>query len=355
MRRLKGVLFFRLLNTTMYSTIILSLCAWIIQSSRYFGLLNSNNVPIKTFIKFISFLSVDIIALILPISLSISVGFVYYRFVKLNQLIAIQSVGISPKYLLRPIFSALALLIGYLYISNLYLSPAAWKNFRSLEISIRNNITLPENSGPLFSNSEVSIYAQKYSGNFIFENLYIIDSRNSAKKSIFWAKNGMLKGKILELSEGEVIEIDEINHRKSVVKFRAYTHDLTKFLHNYEWTAQANEKFIYELLLDINDETLPLQERMSERAILHQKMTSPLLAIIFSLITFIATILAPYSRKTSLKYIASALAIIVVIQGIYFWVVNSAATNPIFIPINYALIFGMLILELFVIFKKDLK
>lgn len=353
MRNLNGVLFFRILNTTVYSTIVLSLCAWIIQSSRYFGLLNSNNVPIKIFIKFISFLSVDIISLILPIALAVSIGFVYYRFVKLNQLIALQSIGVSPINLLRPVFSLLALLLGYLYISNFYLSPTAWKNFRNLEFSIRNNITLPENSGPLFSNNKISIYSQKYSGNFVFENLYIIDYRNPNKKSLFWAQKGMLKGRFLELYEGEVIEIDKESRRKSVVKFKSYTHDLKKFLSTSERSAQANEKNVYELFTDINDETISQQERSATRAILHQKITSPLLAIIFALISFIATILAPYSRKTSIKYITSAFMLIIALQGIYFWIVNSAATNHNFILVNYVTVFGLLSVEIFVILKRE--
>lgn len=352
MRNLNGLLFFRILNTTVYSTVVLSLCAWIIQSSRYFGLLNSNNVPIKIFIKFISFLSIDIIAVILPIALSISVGFVYYRFIKLNQLTALQSIGISPIGLLRPVVSVLILLIGYLYISNFYLSPVTWRNFRNLEFSIRNNITLPENSGHLFSNNEISIYSRKYSGNFVFENLYIIDSRDPDKKNVFWAKHGTLKGRLLELSEGELIEIDKKNQRKSIAKFNSYTHDLTKFLHTYRRAAQANEKFLYELLLDINDEAIPQEDRAAEQAMIHQKITSPLLAIIFALIMFIATILVPYSRKTTMKYVSSGFGIIVVIQGVYFWIVNSAATNDVFISANYVLILGTLSIEMLILLKR---
>lgn len=345
MRNLNGLLFFRILSAAICSAVVLSLCAWIIQSSRYFSLLNTNNVPIETFTKFISYLSIDIIAVVLPIALSVSVAFVFYRFVKSRQLIALQSIGVSPMRLLQPVLSVLTLIIGYLYLSNMYISPMAWTKFRNLEFTIRNNITLPENSGALFTNNEISIYSQKYAGDFVFENILIIDSRDKTKKSIFLARSGTLKNHLLILRDGECIEIDKQKHSKSVARFKSYTHDLSRLLTSYRRAAQPNEKFIHELLSDIEDESIPLQNKSDERAMLHQKITSPLLSIIFALLTFTAAVLAPYSRTGSIKRIAAAFVLIIAIQGIYFWIANSAASNEIFIYANYTLVFAALLGE----------
>lgn len=346
MRNLNRLLFFRILSSAIYATSVLSLCAWIIQSSRYFNLLSTNNVPVKVFVKFISYLSVDIIAAVIPIALAVSIAFVYYRFVKSNQLIALQTVGGAPMQLLRPVFSVLFIIIGYLYVSNMYISPIAWTDFRNLEFTIKNNITLPENSGPLFTNNEISIYSQRYVGDFVFENLLIIDSRNKDKKSIFLARSGMLKNQLLILSNGKLIEIDKQRHTKSIAKFKSYTHDLSQLLHTCRRAAQANEKIIHELLSDIEDESLSPQDRLTERAMLHQKITSPLLSIIFALLAFIATVLAPYSRNRSVKRIVVSFALIIALQGVYFWVTNAAANNENLVQAIYVLVFGALLLEI---------
>ena len=355
MRSLTSLLFFGIFKSTVYSTVVLSLCAWIIQSSRYFNVLNSNNIPIRKFIRFISFLSVDIVSIVLPIALAISVAFVLYRFVKSNQLIALQSVGGSPHHTLKAISIAVGVVVGYLYASNLYLSPAAWINFRNLEFSIKNNVALPENSGALFTSDKFSIYSKKYNGNFVFEDLYIIDSRDPNKKVIFLAEIGTVQGNNLILSDGELIEINNETQLKSLIKFSTCSHDLSKLIHSDRKALQSNEKFLNELLFSIDNESISQKARKADRAMLHQKITSPLLAIIFALIAFIATILAPYSRKSSVTRIIIAFASIILIQGLYFWIINSASTNSIFIVINYLFVFALLCVCLYSATRSKLR
>ena len=70
-----------------YSTIALTLCAWIVQSSRYLDMLSQYNISLVRFFKFSSYFCIDIIAVILPISSAILTAIVFYRFVKSNQII----------------------------------------------------------------------------------------------------------------------------------------------------------------------------------------------------------------------------------------------------------------------------
>lgn len=348
---ISGLIFFRTLRTTIYSTVILSLCAWIVQSSRYFALLSTNNVSLSIFIEFISYLSIDIVAVILPIALAVSVAFVYHRFIRSNQMIAVQAIGGSPISTLKPVLALVGIVIGYLYVSNMWISPYAWSNFRKLEFNIRNHITLPENSGRLFTNDKFSIYAQKYTGRFVFENLFIIDSRNPDKKNVFYARSGTIKNNLLILSEGEFAEINNVKHTKSISSFRTYTHDLSKLLQSGNHHVHANEKYVTELLSDIDDDLLSDDVRAYSRAMLHQKITSPLLSLVFALIMFIFVALAPHSRCMSLNRTIIGLAAVIVIQGLYFWVANLATSKAAFIFINYVLISALLLIQLIVLIR----
>ena len=138
------------------------------------------------FLKFTSYLLVDIVAVILPIAMAISSLLVLKRFKDSNQLLVILSTGASPLKLLTPLLTVSSLIMGYLFFSNAYISPKAWTNFWQMEFNIRNNIDPPANSGLLFSNNGVSAYAQGYKGNLFFENIFIIDSRNSEKMNSYY-------------------------------------------------------------------------------------------------------------------------------------------------------------------------
>jgi lipopolysaccharide export system permease protein len=278
---------------------------------------------------------VDIISVILPIALAISSAFVYQRFTESNQLIALQAAGSSPRKMLIPLLNLTAIVICYLYASNSYISPYAWREFRSLEFKIKNNIDPPEKAGVFFSHDNFSVYAQKYNGDFFFGNLFIIDSRNPEKTYTYFAKSGTIRDNILMLSEGERIENNLIDHTNSIMHFQSYNYDLREILKVEKKTAQPNEKFL--------DELFYANESISEKALFHQKITSPLLALIFSMLAFLMILMAPYSRNPSSWRILLLVFIIIMFQGSYFWISNAAAKDLKFVHLNYTLICSSII------------
>jgi lipopolysaccharide export system permease protein len=331
-----------------YSTVALTFCAWMVQSSRYLWILNNNGIGFAKFLRFISYLSIDIIAVILPISLSISAAFVYQRFNESNQLIALQAAGFSPRRVFIPLLHMIVLVTGYLYISNAYISPRAWQEFRSSEFKIINNIDPPEKAGAIFSNSGFSVYAQKYMGDFYFGNLFVIDARNPLNVLSYSAESGTIQDNVLILKRGERIEIDFINHKNSIMYFELYNCNLREILKIEKKAAQPNEKYIYELLQKNDDESFT----KTTRALFHQKITSPLLAAIFPMLSFLLILLTPYDRKFSYRNMILLVATIVIFQGSYFWIANAAAKNLEFIKLNYALIISSLVILITSIMKK---
>jgi lipopolysaccharide export system permease protein len=190
---------------------------------------------------------VDIISVILPIALAISSAFVYQKFIESNQLVALQSAGLSPKKTITPLLSLIAIVTCCLYAGSAYISPYAWREFRSLEFKIKNNIDPPEKAGIFFSHDGFSVYAQTYNGDFFFGNLFIVDARNSNKTYTYFAKEGTVRDNVLTLTEGERIEIDFTEHSNSVMHFQSYNYDLREILKAEKKTMQPNEKFLNEL------------------------------------------------------------------------------------------------------------
>jgi lipopolysaccharide export LptBFGC system permease protein LptF len=273
---------------------------------------------------------------------------VYQRFNESNQLIALQAAGFSPRKVFIPLLRMIALVTGYLYISNMYISPKAWKEFRSSEFKIINNIDPPEKTGTIFSNGGFSVYAQEYMGDFYFGNLFVIDARNPSNVLSYFAESGTIQDNVLILKKGERIGIDFINHENSVMYFESYNCNLKEILKIGKRTAQPNEKYIHELLQKNDDKSAA---KMS-RALFHQKITSPLLTVIFSMLSFFLILLTPYNRKFSYKNVMLLIAAIVIFQGSYFWIANAAAKNLEFIKLNYALIISSVIILTTLIIKK---
>lgn len=348
MRHLTRILFGRVFIATFYSTIALTFCAWMVQASKYLDVL-TNNVSLMRFFRFTSLLSIDIIVFILPISFAISAAFVYLRFTESNQLLALQSAGISPRKILRPIISLGLIITGLLYVCNAYISPLAWREFRNMEFQIKNNIEPPTNAGLIFSGNDVSVYAQKYLGRLTFGNIIIIDSRTPNKVCSMSAKFGTLSENILILKDGERSEVNFAKKQNSKTSFGSYVYNLNEILKQQHPQRRANEYFIHELFsADSND----VDKNKENVAMFHQKMATPLLALIFPLMAFYFIALAPYKRDTSYLRMAKLICVIIVIQGISLAFANISARNELFIAINYLFLATMLMFSIWLMRKK---
>ncbi|MDR1375435.1 MAG: LptF/LptG family permease [Holosporaceae bacterium] len=334
MNRLAREVLVKIFRTTVYSTAALAFCAWIVQSSRYLGILNTSGISLSKFLKFTSYLSVDIVAVIFPIALAVSAAFVYQRFIESQQLVALQSAGISPMKMLSPLLVLIGLMVCYLYANNAYISPLAWKKFRAQEFKIKNNINPPESAGSIFSSNGFSVYAQEYIGDLYFRDIFIVDVRNPEKTYTYYARRGTIRNNILLLIKGERIEIELKTHRDSIMQFQSYNCDLKEVLSVGNRPSQPNEKFICDLLLESANDP----ETMMQRALFHQKMLSPLLAFIFSLLAFFMILQSPYRRKPTIFRMGCLVVTIVLFQGVFFWIANASAKNPELIILNYVLV-----------------
>lgn len=335
MHKLTAVIFFRILRTTAYSTIALTLCAWIVQSSRYLDMLSQYNISLATFFKFSSYLCVDILALILPISFAISSAFVFYRFVQSRQLIAMQSLGISPTTLLRPLVTLALLITAYLYASNAYISPNAWTSFRRMEFEIKNHIEPVESAGSIVAMNGFSVYAKKYVGDFTFRDVFVLDLRDPTKTYSYYAQSGSIKRNLLLMRNGERIELDKETKKNSITKFDSYQYDLKSILNVKRKKAQPNERYMLDLL---NNDSKDDATNMTMVAMFHQKMTSPLLTLIFAFLSFLLIVMASYRRRQRNVSLLILIILIVVFQGTFFWITNAAAKDIKFIEYIYDLV-----------------
>ena len=342
MNRLASVIFFRILRTTIYSTTALTFCSWIVQSSKYLTVLN-NNLSLADFFRFTSLLIVDVVAFILPIALAVSAGFVFHRMAGSHQITVLQSSGIAPQKLLAPLVWLSLIITGYLYVSNAYISPLSWRKFRQIEFNIRNNVRPPNNAGQIFCGNNFSVYAQEYLGDLIFKNIFIVDTRIPNKSFTLFAALGSIENNILALQAGERVEVDFVTHKNSVTEFISYSYDLKEIISFERQQAHSNEKFPSQLLKEIPNDASKTRE---QRALFHQKILSPIWAIIFPLLAFFLIGLAPYVRKITYFRMGILIGIIIITQGLFLSFANLSAGNDLFIYVNYLFIAVMLLVSI---------
>ena len=151
------------------------------------------------------------------------------------------------------------------------------------------------------------------------------------------------------LQNGERLEINFDTHKNSSTRFKSYTYNLKEIIDAHASAERPNEKFLPELLKEIPNDVSKTKE---QKALFHQKITSPLLSIIFSLLAFFLIVLSPYKRKVTYFRMRLLITIIILFQGIFLSFANIAAKNEIFSYINYFLVGILIIISLFSVREK---
>ena len=164
-----------------------------------------------------------------------------------------------------------------------------------------------------------------------------------------FATKGAISNNILTLSNGERLEVSFRDRKNSVTRFQSYIYNLKEILDIHEAQTRPNEKFLTELLKEFPEDPSKTKE---QKALFHQKILSPILAVIFSLMAFFLVGLAPYVRKITYSRIAFLITSIIIVQGSFLAFANIAAKKEIFNCINYVFVFIMLIISILAVREK---
>lgn len=298
-------------------------------------LVSESQASVMQIMSMVALIAVDMVAHVLPISLAISICIILFKFKTSNQMIALRSFGVPVSNLIKPVLLAAGIVTGALYSITLYLSPMSLESFKIAKLKLMNNISFPKHSGNLLNFGEISVFAEQYVGGFDFYKLIIVDNRDADIFRTYMAEAGRLDNGIISLKSGEIREFNKASLRMSSVKFNEHHYDLNEIIQKLSLSPSYHEMSSYTLLKKSYD--LPGKAELSNRLI------SPLLAIILSLISlFCIGLRNNNARSLGMGEILYTILSITVVEGISLWFSNMMAKNDIFITVYGAFVLAMI-------------
>ncbi|MBF9021393.1 LPS export ABC transporter permease LptF [Rhodobacterales bacterium HKCCA1058] len=207
---------------------------WINQGVDLFGQLISDGQTILAFLELTTLALPPIIMMVLPVAGFVATLYVFNRLITDSELVILQTAGISPLRLLRPVFyfgAIMAFLVAGL--SN-GLAPQAEEQFRKRSNNLGNDLVAQLMRAGVFQSpiSGITIYISDISPEGELQGLFIHDRRSETREVTYRADRGYLlsdaENARMILLSGRSISLDRVTNRLSNLSFERLNYDITQ-------------------------------------------------------------------------------------------------------------------------------
>ena len=222
MKKINLYVFIQIIKSCTLVFFIFISIAWLLQISRLFSYLNNLQIDFVNVLFLSFFLIPNLINVTLPFIIIFGLIIAFIKFDKDKEIIAIFSLGLSIKEILKPFFliSIIAIFL-YLFL-NLFFSPYIYDKYKQKEFDLRNSINLDNINISNFIQLDENLILDFSKKEDVFEDVFI--RFIGENENIVFAKKAKIikepKKFIFNLSEG--FKLSFINNKIEKLEFENY-------------------------------------------------------------------------------------------------------------------------------------
>ena len=303
----------QLLVTTVIVGTVMTGVIWLFVAVRAVEHIVNRGVSVKIFLYLSALQIPNFFVHIVPFAVFIATIFVYSRLSSDRELVVLQAAGLSPLSLAKPALHLALFSVILGYCLTLYVTPMSYQGFRNLQWDIRYSfahVLLKEGVFNSISN-KITIFIRERKGQSELRGILYHDTQKMEKPVTIIAERGVLQkstgGARVTVFDGNRQELQTKNNRLSVLYFDQYTIDISGFTPKPQNRfREARERTIEELLqLQLQDLGNP-RDFGKFKVEGHQRLTTPINTLVFSLIALVCLLLGDFSRRGQSKRVILA-------------------------------------------------
>ena len=222
MKKINLYVFIQIIKSCTLVFFIFISIAWLLQISRLFSYLNNLQIDFVKVLFLSFFLIPNLINVTLPFIIIFGLIIAFIKFDKDKEIIAIYSLGLSIKEILKPFF-LISIITIFLYLFlNLFFSPYIYDKYKQKEFDLRNSINLDNINISNFIQLDENLILDFSKKENVFEDVFI--RFIGENENIVFAKKARIikepKKFIFNLSEG--FKLSFINNKIEKLEFENY-------------------------------------------------------------------------------------------------------------------------------------
>ena len=222
MKKINLYVFIQIIKSCTLVFFIFVSIAWLLQISRLFSYLNNLQIDFVNVLFLSFFLIPNLINVTLPFIIIFGLIIAFIKFDKDKEIIAIFSLGLSIKEIIKPFF-LISIITIFLYLFlNLFFSPYIYDKYKQKEFDLRNSINLDNINISNFIQLDENLILDFSKKEDVFEDVFI--RFIGENENIVFAKKARIikepKKFIFNLSEG--FKLSFINNKIEKLEFENY-------------------------------------------------------------------------------------------------------------------------------------
>lgn len=332
---------------------VLTAVIWITQALRELDLMTSKGQTILMFLAITGLSIPALVTVIAPVALFAAVLFTLNKLNSDSELIVMNAAGTPPSVILKPL-AALGLMITLMVgIMTIHVMPQSFRTIRDLITKVQADFlsnVVAEGQFTTLQNG-ITFHYRERSGQTLL-GVFMQDRRDKDKTSVYLAEKGHTvstdEGSFLVLEKGSVQRISAGQQDAAIVLFERYALDLSELAAQAEASYyRPREQTTFDLLSGSNKSADPRFEARY-RAELHERLSGPLYAIAFLLIGYAALSAPRTTRQGRGAAIGIAVACVVVLRGLGFFISSLIVRSAAAVPLAYAIPLGAGLLSILI-------
>ena len=222
MKKINLYVFIQIIKSCTLVFFIFISIAWLLQISRLFSYLNNLQIDFVNVLFLSFFLIPNLINVTLPFIIIFGLIIAFIKFDKDKEIIAIFSLGLSIKEILKPFFLFSIITIFLYLFLNLFFSPYIYDKYKQKEFDLRNSINLDNINISNFIQLDENLILDFSKKEDVFEDVFI--RFIGENENIVFAKKARIikepKKFIFNLSEG--FKLSFMNNKIEKLEFENY-------------------------------------------------------------------------------------------------------------------------------------
>ena len=335
MRLVSSYLWRQLLASTVLVAVALTLIVWLTQSLKLLELVVNGGAPLRFFGYLMLLTAPRFLEVVLPLALAFATLFVLNKLYSDSELVVMQTTGLSPKQLARPLIGMSMVVALCILALGGWLTPTANLKLDHLKGVIKSDYGLALLRPGVFNNfgQNITVYLAKQKDATQVTGLLIhVQGQNGAPNTTITAKSGAVQPQAdgslkLIIYNGQREQFNATQGQIETLKFK-----------RYELALSALQKQTATPFIDAGEKTLPqLQHDISHYTTLkspepksillaefHTRLAQPLLTLAFVLVVAVPIFIGNYARRGQTARLFSISLALIILQGLFIAASNVA-------------------------------
>lgn len=322
----------------------LTVIVWMTMALREIDVMTDHGQGFLIFLTITLLALPNLIAVVAPVALLISSIHVLTRLNNDSGIIILTAAGATVWRLMRPFLLLGTLVFAFVFVSNAYLSPHSLRTLRDYVVEIRTDLISQVIQPGNFVSPEdgLTFHIRGRDEDGTLRGLMVNDARDEEQTITYLADRGQVLQQdgrsFLVMRGGHIQRVDAKREDVQIIAFDSYIFDISELGPEAKKKSyEAKERFLGELWNPDPDDPRYQRQAGKFRAELHDRIASPLYAIVFVVIAVSMLGFARTTREGAAQSIAFAFIFAVAVRGAGLAATNLAVKHAWAVALIYAI------------------